>query len=246
MKKKHRGFHLIPGHPDMSEGLKTLLEAAQYIEQQEKLKLSPLATAIPAILSDHHPPQRFIVQYDATTTPATAAPNGHLSNSSTTNSINNNSINIRNSNIRHGSGGAGSLNGTLHVSSSAPAAAATFQHVNGHHSSSATHPQHQQQTHVTTTVLSNGTNSATTNGHHHPHQHHNSQLMHANHHDYEFNGNGNGGSNSGSITVVATSAGVTGLTTNGINVTTPSLSPASAASSASINGRSSEGRITGK
>uniref|UniRef100_A0A1A9VLI4 Uncharacterized protein n=1 Tax=Glossina austeni TaxID=7395 RepID=A0A1A9VLI4_GLOAU len=132
----------------MSEGLKTLLEAAQYIEQQEKLKLSPLsASAVPAALLNSDQQSRFIVHaYDAATT------NGHLinnNNNSTSHSTVNHSINIRNSNIRHvglSGGNAGTATTTttttLQVSSSAPAAAATFQHVNGHHPAHH-HPQHQ-------------------------------------------------------------------------------------------------------
>ncbi|XP_075154717.1 mnt isoform X5 [Haematobia irritans] len=214
----------------MSEGLKTLLEAAQYIEQQEKLKLSPQATAIPAILNEH-PSQRFIVHAFDTAAASSLTNGAHLNgnnaisiNGSSHSTNNNNSINIRNSNIRHGSGG------TLQVSSSAPAAAATFQHVNGHHtnnnsSSNSSHP------HVTTTVLSNGTNSATSNGHsHHPHLL-SSQLIHANHHDYEFNGNGG-------LTVAATTA--TGPM-NGGGAGSP---PPSSVAATSLNGRSSEGRMS--
>uniref|UniRef100_A0A1A9Z6D9 Uncharacterized protein n=1 Tax=Glossina pallidipes TaxID=7398 RepID=A0A1A9Z6D9_GLOPL len=98
----------------MSEGLKTLLEAAQYIEQQEKLKLSPLsASAVPAALLNSDQQSRFIVHaYDAATT------NGHLinnNNNSTSHSTVNHSINIRNSNIRHvglGGGNAGTATTT--------------------------------------------------------------------------------------------------------------------------------------
>uniref|UniRef100_T1PMG4 RNA recognition protein n=1 Tax=Musca domestica TaxID=7370 RepID=T1PMG4_MUSDO len=73
----------------MSEGLIKLLEAAQYIEQQEKLKLSPQAvTAIPAILSSDQPSpqqqqqQRCIVQaFDATGSLVT---NGHINGNAIT------------------------------------------------------------------------------------------------------------------------------------------------------------------
>lgn len=227
----------------MSEGLKALLEAAQFIEQQEKLKLSPqAATAIPSILNEQH--QRFIVQtaYDAsltasptlTTTSSSTTTNGHV-NSSNNNNIN--GISIRNSNIRHGSGN--NANGlTLHqVSSSAPAAAATFQHVNGHHQNNSTSLHH----HTPTTVLTNG--GTITNGHQHNSiqqqplniNHHNSQLLNANHHDYEFNGNNNSAntSNSGGVTIITANA---------------TASPNSSSPSSCLNGRSSEGgrMITGK
>ncbi|KAI9581885.1 hypothetical protein GQX74_011380 [Glossina fuscipes] len=158
----------------MSEGLKTLLEAAQYIEQQEKLKLSPLsASAVPAALLNSDQQSRFTVHaYDAATT------NGHLinnnnnnNNNSTSHSTVNHSINIRNSNIRHvglGGGNAGTATTTttttLQVSSSAPAAAATFQHVNGHHPAHH-HPQHQHAASSAAAIaLTNSANSGNSGG----------------------------------------------------------------------------------
>lgn len=195
----------------MSTGFQRLLEAAHYIEQQEKLKLSPQA-AIPTILNDD---SRLILHGGSNLDTAIANGGHHLLNGSNNNNnstsvTNNNIINIRNSNIRH-------INGTAvhQVSSSAPAAAATFQHLNGH--------QHQQHSHASSGILSNGTTTTTSNGHqlHHHHQHrslstsssssssspssttsstlsvsataqhlNSSQLIIANHHDYEFNGNG--------------------------------------------------------
>lgn len=244
----------------MSEGLKALLEAAQFIEQQEKLKLSPQATAIPAILNEQQ--QRFIMHaYDATiAAAAAAAASANITNTTTTTTtnghLNGGSINIRNSNLRHGN------TSSLQVSSSAPAAAATFQHVNGHHnhhnnnnnnnssSSSTTVASPHPATHATTKVLSNGTNNAstssTTNGHqqhlpnslhHHPHlnlnhQQQNSQLLNANNHDYEFNGNA-----SGSLTVVATST------------SSPGAKNGSLLQQSSLSSRSSDpgpGRLAGK